>query len=283
MSISVPFIPTMILIKGGAFVSVIWTRTMGYGGLTPEFGGGSAPFSGGILGATATGFDIGSDPRVNNSGTTFYWLAFRGNNAQNFMRMVTYVGNGSDGRQLNTQGVFFTPDIAWIRSMTTQSPTARISAMVGDNSHHFSAAADATDEIQAFIANGVELGQAARVNTSGQVYHMVAWKHSTGVISSGSYIGTGVNDLEVSIGFQPDWVIVKDTGSNSGTIRTVDMASNTSYFLSGTADVTNRLRDFTSNGFKVGTSVAVNTNGSTYWWTAGKTGNFNLPVTRTAV
>lgn len=278
-TVNVGFRPRFIIIKGGTNISAFWTRTMG-SNLTLELGGANAGFTGGITEITDTGFVLGTDSRVNASSTTYYYLVFRGVDALDYLRTITYIGNGLDNRNLDTQGIFFTPDIFWVRSTGTQSPAARISTMIGDNSHHFSAASDATDEIQAFITNGVQLGAANRVNGSGMAYHAIAWRNYPSTISNGSYTGNGLDNMAVDIGFQPDWVLVKDTGSNSATLRTIAHPANTSSLLSATGDATNRIKSFTSTGFTVGTSVAVNTNGNTYWYTAGKIGDFNLPITR---
>jgi hypothetical protein len=81
-------------------------------------------------------------------------------------------------------------------------------------------------------------------------------------IANGNYTGNATNDTEINIGFQPDIVIVRDkAGSGTARIRTSTMAANASKsFNSASNTTTTAIRNFTANGFLVGTDSEVNGN-----------------------
>lgn len=98
--------------------------------------------------------------------------------------------------------------------------------------------------------------------------------------NSGTYTGNGVSDTEIVVGFQPNVVFVRkvNVGDNLD-CRTSTMAANTSKDITGVNTIrTDRIRNFTANGFKVGTQNAVNANLSTYNWVAFTTDDVNVHV-----
>lgn len=83
---------------------------------------------------------------------------------------------------------------------------------------------------------------------------------------SGSYVGNGVVDTEINIGYQPDLVII-----NGVCFRTSSNPTNsTSMLASDIPNQGNCIKSFTANGFTVGTSGNVNTNGTTYYYFAAQ-------------
>ncbi len=92
------------------------------------------------------------------------------------------------------------------------------------------------------------------------------------------YTGTGSAQSISSVGFQPDWVWVKDRDSaNSHNLTdAVRGATKTIFSDANAGEVTDaqRLTSFDSDGFSVGTSTSFNTNTNDYvsWnWKAGTT------------
>ena len=92
------------------------------------------------------------------------------------------------------------------------------------------------------------------------------------------YTGTGSAQSISSVGFQPDWVWVKDRDSaNSHNLTDAVRGATKTIFSDATAgEVTDaqRLTSFDSDGFSVGTSTSFNTNTNDYvsWnWKAGTT------------
>src|SRR5205809_152727 len=84
----------------------------------------------------------------------------------------SYTGNGVDNRSIT--GVGFTPDYVVVMAEGSKRAVQRSSAMTGDTSFQFDASGPTVNLIQAFNADGFQVGSDARVNTSGSAYHYVA-------------------------------------------------------------------------------------------------------------
>jgi len=102
------------------------------------------------------------------------------------------------------------------------------------------------------------------------------------------YTGTGSAQSISSVGFQPDWVWVKDRDSaNSHNLTDAVRGATKTIFSDATAaEVTDaqRLTSFDSDGFSVGTSTSFNTNTNDYvsWnWLANGAGSSNTDGTIT--
>ena len=100
------------------------------------------------------------------------------------------------------------------------------------------------------------------------------------VVSEGfntvTYTGTGAAQSISGLGFDPDFVWVKERSSTSGHILSNSVAGATKLLTSNTTDSeqtdANKFSSFDGDGFSVGTSGAVNADGDTYvgWcWEAG--------------
>lgn len=280
----VGFSPDLVIVKGGVNIACFKTKHMPFD-LTAFLAGNIAHFSGGVKGLLPNGFQVGTDAKVNANGTTYYYIAIKGYDAQNFFRVFTYVGKVGDNRQLNDANIFFTPDIAWAKGNNAQNPSVRTKEVVGDNSWHFSGSIDAVNEIQAFISNGLELGNSSRINQAGIDFYGIALKHYPGIISSGIYIGDGADNRAITgIGFKPDIVLVKNGAvTNTAALRTADIVGDGAFPV-GASDLTaNFIQSLDTDGFTLGSNASINGNGNLHYWIALKAGTFLLPITRTAI
>lgn len=88
-------------------------------------------------------------------------------------------------------------------------------------------------------------------------------------VATGSYTGDGVNNRAVSVGFQPDVVIVKAATNQIGVLRTSSMVGDLTKTLSGaTAVGAGLIPSLTATGFTLGTNARTNGAGTAYTWTA---------------
>lgn len=100
-------------------------------------------------------------------------------------------------------------------------------------------------------------------------------------METGTYSGNGVDDRAITVGFQPDIVIVKSNSNSEAHIRTSTMPANQDKAMVGAvslASQTNRIQSFDSNGFIVGNNSDVNSTGRNYYWVAWKASSGNVAV-----
>ena len=123
-------------------------------------------------------------------------------------------------------------------------------------------------------------------------FEVVEWELSAAtplmLIRSGTYTGNAVDNRPISVGFQPDVVIVdrEDLSSpnpnDEAVIRTStmlgDLSKNMDVNAGGTVLGANRVQSLDPMGFTVGTDNNVNQNGIVYHWVAFKAGSGQLKV-----
>jgi hypothetical protein len=139
-------------------------------------------------------------------------------------------------------------------------------------------------------------------NGSGSTWVAYIFAHNAGgfgltgtdnVISCGSYTGTGANGNFVSLGYEPQWVMVKRTNTtgNWSIHDTMRGTSNTSYaFLepnvsdAESASSASSVLAPTATGFNAnGGGSTTNASGSTYIYIAIRRGPMKVPTTGTSV
>ena len=174
--IVVGFQPDVVVVKEDTTGrwSVIRTSTM-LGDASKDLRPGGLPlFSGGIKSLDPSGFTLGTDPKVNASGATHYWIAFKAGVGE--MKVGTYTGDGFDNRSI--PGVGFQPDYVITLPEGAFPALHRSSSMVGDTSYDFDITelGPSANAIQAFELDGFQVGDSIIVNGSGNTYHYIAWK-----------------------------------------------------------------------------------------------------------
>jgi len=91
-------------------------------------------------------------------------------------------------------------------------------------------------------------------------------------VSTGTYLGDGVDDRAIAVAFQPDIVIVMGDDNDSSQpwiCRTLDMAATISKEAHGPIH-SNGIKSLTATGFTVGTNQVVNKAGTNYFFIAIK-------------
>lgn len=162
--VTVGFQPDMVMVWQDGATRVHW-RTDAYGA------GNSQPFTEaanttGIRAFNSTGFTVGTGTTVNGAATAYFYVAFK--NHAGVMKTATWSGSGADPRNITDFG--FTPDFVLIKytNNNTNGVLRHVNGGAGDATQSIDAAFGSTaDMIQAFIANGIELGASNNVNGSG--------------------------------------------------------------------------------------------------------------------
>lgn len=207
---------------------------------------------------------------LNKSGVTFYYLALGGDDVYS----GTYTGNATDNRSIT--GVGFQPAFVWTMGGSDHSFFKDSgSGSSTDTSSSPYNVADVANGIQALESDGFQLGTyttgSRTVNVNLRVYYYVAIKASADFYS-GQYTGNGSDNRDITaVGFQPDYIWIKDTNTAGSAMRSSDMSGDNTKYYRSSGFVADRIQSFLSNGFQIGTSVEVNTSGRTYNYFALKT------------
>lgn len=182
----------------------------------------------------------------------------------------TYTGSGV-ARTIS--GLGFTPGLILIKGVS-QHPVFKIRQFSGDKTAYFNTnVAHLTNGITGFTSDGFTLGTDVTVNNNTTAYYWiaVAGDDTQNVFRTGRYQGNGVDDRNmnfIGVNFTPDLVSIKGDTTQSGCMRSLQVGDS-----SGTWDgtmTTNMIQSLIANGFQLGTSTKVNSNGVKYWFLALK-------------
>jgi len=183
----VGFKPALVFLKWDGLRSAVWRSTTQPEGLSSFFHG-ETDKPGFIRSFGPDGFQIGADPFVNyfdasrQEGGVYHYVAFR--DVPGRLQIGTYIGDGGDDRDVT--GIGFQPDYVWIKRSSAESSSAesaavhRASSLAGDATLRFGNQANGSDEIQALLPDGLQVGADPAVNFDGDTYYYVAFKASSG-------------------------------------------------------------------------------------------------------
>jgi hypothetical protein len=177
----------------------------------------------------STGFTLGSDSTgtVNWSGHTFASWTFR--EQPKFFDVVTYTGNGTS--QAINHNLGATPGCIIVKNLTTATDWLVYHTSLGNTKGLFlNLTLDAQTATSYWnntspTSTNFTVGLSARVNTSGDQYVAYLFAHNAGgfgltgtdnVISCGSFSVGSVAAGSIDIGFEPQWLLVKDLSSGYG-------------------------------------------------------------------
>lgn len=134
----------------------------------------------------------------------------------------------------------------------------------------------------ALLALGASAALAAYVATlsnTGNSFQAAATFPGAIKMASGTYLGDATDNRAIAVGFQPDFVMVKDAGNSEGAARSSSMAGDVSKPMASlTAFAADNIQSLTATGFTIGTDNRVNRNNRTYYWVAFKANSQAMKV-----
>lgn len=202
---------------------------------------------------------------VNNRYT---WVAFSGSDCSSGGQFCvgSYTGDGNPTKSITTG---FQPDVTIVKSSAAALASWRSSTMSTNYAQFFSAAAE--DTSGAFFATldstGFTVGTSN--NTVATTHYFVAFKESAGVVDVGTYTGNGTDNTSISgVGFEPDWVFVKQGGAVPAVYSLTESYGDSSSYFQDTANLVDAIQGLESDGFQVGSSDRANANTATYHYVA---------------
>jgi len=201
--------------------------------------------------------------RTNESGKTYYWAAWGGDD------VVTgqYTGTGA----ANSVVTAMTPLMVWIKAAAPSATYFRTNDM-STESFDFSTSLGATDEITSLDASGFTLGVSTNVNALGTVFDYIAFSAADN-FAVGTYSGDGADDRELpasAMDFDPLFVAIKADAGQLGVWKPYALAGDLSLNFGTVASVANKIQSLTpaSGQFQVGTHAEVNNGSLTYFFFA---------------
>lgn len=212
------------------------------------------------------GFQVGTQAYVNNSGSAYRYAAFCDNGA-NDIAVGTYAGDATDNRDITISPAFSPEFVAIITSTSTYAAWRGASSHTGDSASIMNVAnAEVANYIQAFNANGFQVGTGFNANTVN--YYYLAIKGSASGVATGSYTGNATDNRDITApNFQPEVVFIK---GNSATSKVASRFANTGdlSFCGDNAEAADIIQSLISTGFQVGTNSCSNENAVAMRWAA---------------
>jgi len=263
---------------------------------------------GGVSSYGTTGFTLdGNASEVNDSGGSYVSWTFR--KQPKFFDVVTYTGNGAGSRAI-AHNLGSVPGCVIIKKTSGTSSWAvwhrgnGVSAVTYFDLNTTAAGfADASytafTSSTTFTVDGIG-GATGSCNDNGATYVAYLFAHDAGgfgltgtdnVISCGSYSGTGATGNAITLGYEPQWVMVKRTDSTADWVimdamRSGFLEPNTSDAESGGVWFALSGDNFfpTATGFQINTAgPAWNASGGSYIYIAIRRGPMKVPTDATKV
>jgi len=273
------FTPDVVIIKADDSQAAVFRTSAMPAFQTAAFALAASLFSNAITAFIVNGFQINTHSTVNANGVNYYWAAFYDNGAGD-MDVGSYTGNGLDDRNLDIVG--FQPSILWIKGDQSYAGSWRTGEIAGDRTIYFGCVPVSSNGIQSFRPLGFQVGSSPRVNSDGIKHYYVAFRDVAGFVEIGVYIGNGIDDRNINVGFEPDLVFVKEEYYGCGVLRIDTMPLGQSGRFNPVALTPDRVQAFAANVFQVGTNSDVNFPDNSYYWAAWKVGSSYASTTTTS-
>jgi hypothetical protein len=244
---------------------------------------------------TSTGYVVGNSVRYNEGptqATTYASWTFR--KAPGFFDVVTYTGNGVAGREVahnlgSVPGMVIVKSTSGSGNWVVQHIGTASLASLYLNENYASWTSDNTGywNNTAATSSSFTLGTSGQVNGSGVEYVAYVFAHDAqdfgtdsdeSIIKCGSYTGNGSTDgPEIDLGFEAQWVLIKNTGTAANWImadnmRGMSSGGNDPYLQPNSDAAEYTSYDWiqpTASGFKLtNNGISLNSSGSPYIYMA---------------
>lgn len=259
------FEPDVVIVKGAlAEPALLRTSTMAVSHCV-SLADGSQYIGSGILKSTADGFTVGANSAVNEPGVEYHWIALKAEAGS--LEVGTYTGTGLDNHTIN---VGLHPSAVLVCGENGLVPYFRQVDEGFGWSVPLVGGGETWGRIDAFDDGWFRVDNSAEVNEGGETYHYVAWDNTDARIDSGSYTGNAADNRSIAgLGFAPGFVLVKSAAAWDVQVRGASLPVDSSLVVTADGTAANRLQDFGSDGFTVGSDPTVNGFGQTFYWLAG--------------
>ena len=269
---------------------------------------GTAGAGYGVTSFNTTGFTLGNPWTSSTNTTSTNYASWTFRKQPKFFDVVTYTGTGSNTTIAHNLGAV--PGCIIVKRTDTTADWAVYHRSLANTQYLVlndtaAAATGATWWNSTTPTSSVfSVGTDASVNASGGTYVAYVFAHNAGgfgltgtdnVISCGSYTGTGAVGNSVTLGYEPQWLMVKNVTSSNYWVIYDNMrgmpasdtnTGNTKFLRPNTSDAEAGGITIapTATGFQVNTGgAAVNTTGDSYIYIAIRRGPMKVPTDGTKV
>jgi hypothetical protein len=181
----------------------------------------------GINSFNSDGFSlIGNNSPTNTTAYTYASWTFR--KAPKFFDVVTYTGNGVAGREI-AHNLGSAPGMVIVKRTNATQPWYVYHRSLGNSQTVYLNLTDAAAANTAWnntspTATDFTVSDYLSVNGSGDTYVAYLFAHDAGgfgddgeqnIISCGSYTGTGAIGNAITLGYEPQWVMIKEASGTS--------------------------------------------------------------------
>jgi hypothetical protein len=248
-----------------------------------------------------TGFTLGTDSTYNFSADTLVSRTFR--EQPKFFDVVTYTGNGSARTISHNLGS--TPGCIIIKCTNANGSYWIVyHRSLGNTKALYLNTTDSEVTTSAYWNNTSPTSTEFTVNTdgdvnaNGQTYVAYLFAHDAGgfgltgsdnVITCGSYTGTGAAGNAITLGYEPQWLLIKQSNSTGSWVMIDNMRGfpvgiSEQWLYANLTNAESAVSAFapTSTGF-VSKGSTINTNGATYIYIAIRRGPMKTPTTGTSI
>jgi len=259
----------------------------------------------GITAFNTTGWTMGAQYEINDSASKYVSWTFR--KQPKFFDVVTYTGTGSNTTVAHSLGVV--PGSIIVKRTDTTAAWAVYHRSLANTQYlvlNTTAAAatgatwwNSTTPTSAVFSVGTD----ASVNASGGTYVAYIFAHDAGgfgltgtdnVISCGSYTGNGSTQQDITLGYEPQWVMIKRTDTTNqwvmvdnmrGFFQTADKAlcANTVNAEAADVSMSGAMQPIATGFHFYNANSSVNASGGTYIYIACRRGPMKVPTLGTSV
>ena len=215
---------------------------------------GGSPLETNVLSEAVDGFLVGADVRVNNSGETYFWVAFPA--------AGTATGQyGGNGASQSISGLEMTPEWILIADEGDGVVVTRFDNAL-DRTYRLEGLDGVTGGVTSLDSDGFSLAGRPYSNADGRTFHYVAWRSEVGRILASGYTGDGTVSRLIEPGFRPDYLMIRNQSQERAFHRFAPQLGDVSLPFDSGVPIIDAIESLEDSGFQIGPDPAVNESGT---------------------
>jgi hypothetical protein len=248
--------PAAIFVNGQLTATVFATTAMAADFTLPLAGAGGS-FSGGITSIDSDGFTVGTDSRVNTSGSVYLCILLYDDGAGD-LSVGSYAGTSS-AHAITLAGTWSgTPNAVIVKVNASFGGWFATSDMPTGQALPFSNSTLTTQRITALGSGTFSVGTNQNTNTLGNNYYYIAMKNNV-VFNVLVYAGDGNEGHSVTTAVRPDVAILKGNNAQFAIFRTQNChGADGTYSIANTGQITDAITELDPTAILLGQSLTAN-------------------------